>query len=149
MWRKLVNCAIGLGSVVLVSCTSIVNGDEHGQSNRSTVERYVGAFNACDIDSAAGLMHDDIEWLSIADAGVDTVSAGKANLVSESRAYMANGCSTQSVLSDWSVNGPFVTVIETAKWRTTDGQARSQSATAVYEVRDLKVRRVWYFPEVK
>lgn len=140
---------IALSMLFPVENTDASDGNTGPQTPRGIVEKYVAAFNACDVDAAAIWMHEDIEWLSINGSGVETVSSGKSSLVAESRAYMAEGCSTKSDLAGWSENGPFVSVIETATWSAKDGQPRSQSSTAIYEVTDLQIRRVWYFPEVK
>lgn len=141
--------ALSVAAVFVSACSGLPVPDLNTSQNRLTVERYVGAFNACDVDQAAALMHADIEWLSLSNSDIQSVSKGKTNLVAESRAYMANGCATRSELSQWSENGPFVSALETVHWTTADGEPRSQSAMSVYEVRDASIRRVWYFPEVK
>lgn len=43
-------------------------------------------------------------------------------------------------------NGPWVTVRERVHWTGASGP-RTQASIAVYEIRDGRVRRVWYFPE--
>lgn len=113
------------------------------------VADYVELNNACDAAGMARLMHEDIEWLNISGDTVSTVSSGKDTLSAELASYMSNGCSTQSALSDFSVNGPYVAVTETVSWKGRDGAEQSQSATSVYEIENGLIRRVWYFPEVR
>ncbi len=117
--------------------------------NQWLVNRYVQAHNDCDLPGAAQLMHPDIQWLTISGSQIASAANGKQALVAELDSYMADGCSTRSELSQWSINGRFVTVIETAHWTPDDGIARSQSATAVYEVAAEKILNVWYYPAVK
>ena len=139
----------GCAVLLLNACTNRPPFASELGEQRRVVERYVAAFNACDVNAAAALMHPDIEWLSLSDSDIHSVAKGKANLVSESRAYMADGCSTRSELSAWSENGAFVSVLETVHWSNADGVPQTQSAISVYQVENSTIRRVWYFPEVK
>ena len=46
------------------------------------------------------------------------------------------------------MSGSFVAIREHVRWQTETGE-KSQAALAVYEVRDGKIRRVWYYPAEK
>lgn len=120
-------------------------GEEH-----PVIRAYIAAYNSGDVDAMGALLHPEFEWLSITGNGVETVSAGRETLLAEMRAYFAGGNATTSALSEWSVLGPYVSVIETASWTDKDAQPRSQSSLSVYETTpDGLLRRVWYFPVVK
>ena len=47
----------------------------------------------------------------------------------------------------WTV-GPYVAIRERVSWTAKSGR-RTQTALGVYEVRDGRVRRVWYYPAVR
>ena len=149
MKRILLGCVT---SVFLMACSPGVDPSQGTDSSPELTEAqqiisdYVQSFNDCDLQAASTLMHEEIEWLTISGSSVDVTTQGKAALIEALTAYMTNGCSTVSTLSDWSVNGPHIAVKETAGWMNADGESQSQSATAVYEIEDQLVRRVWYFP---
>lgn len=132
--------------VLLLACSQDVETAPQPSKQQQIISDYVQSFNDCDLQAASILMHEEIEWLTITDSAVDATTQGKASLVEALTAYMAKGCSTVSTLSDWSVNGPHIAVKETASWTNADGVFQSQSATAVYEIEDQLIRRVWYFP---
>ena len=54
--------------------------------------------------------------------------------------------SARSALEESMVSGRFVTVRERASWQDKNGEERSQVSVAVYETRDGRVARVWYYP---
>lgn len=110
------------------------------------VTAYVAAYNARDIDAMAAMMHDDIMWIAVEEDGVAPMAVGKDDLTDQMRAYVASAGATKSTLGEPVRHGRFLSVTETATWQTADGQNRSQSAGAVYELEDGLIRRVWYYP---
>lgn len=117
--------------------------------HQELVEKYTAAFNARDVDAMGALMHPEIQWIMISGAKSEVATDGKANMVRDMTAYFQSPAKVSSSLSGWSVNGDYVTVIETASWQNSKGERQAQSATAVYQITDRLIRRVWYFPEQK
>jgi hypothetical protein len=74
--------------------------------------------------------------------------AGRDALAEMLIAYRNSNPTVVGKTRDWSQNGPYIAVTETASWTTQDGSKQSQSATSVYEMEDGLIRRVWYFPAV-
>jgi hypothetical protein len=120
------------------------NGAE--RDNAGVVADYVDAYNARDLEAMSGLMHPDIQWLSVAGTSIEIVADGKSDLSAQMRAYMDSSAATTSEIVDEIDDGCFIAVREIARWSASDGSERSQSALAVYELEDGTVRRVWYYP---
>lgn len=117
--------------------------------HQQRVEQYTAAFNARDVNAMAALMHPDIQWITISGDQSKVTTDGKELMVNEMESYFKSPTRISSSLSGWSVNGDYVTVIETASWLDGEGKRQAQSATAVYQIADRLIRRVWYFPEQK
>ncbi|MEL6875540.1 MAG: nuclear transport factor 2 family protein [Pseudomonadota bacterium] len=117
--------------------------------HKALVEKYTAAFNTRDVDAMGALMHPDIQWIMISGAKSEVATDGKDNMIRDMASYFQSPTKVSSSLSGWSVNGDYVTVIETASWQNGKGERQAQSATAVYQIMDRLIRRVWYFPEQK
>ena len=70
---------------------------------------------------------------------------GAQELREQMHAYFGQFPDVRSELSGLSVTGAFVTCAERAHW-TAGGRMRTQSSAAVFEVRDGRIHRTWYFP---
>ena len=125
---------------------NLANASETVTPAQRLIETYAAAYNTHDLPTMAALMHVNIEWLSISDTGMETVTANKAELVAELENYFGKLPTSKSTLNDWGVNGDYVSVTETVSW-TKEGVSKSQSAITVYQIEDALIRRVWYFPE--
>ena len=109
------------------------------------VEAYTAAFNAHDVAAMSDLMSPDIVWLSVVGDSVIVEASGADDLAAGMTAYFDD---FPDVLSDVVVGGqvgPFVHATETASWSRA-GVRPTQSSLSTYEVRDGRIRRVWYFP---
>ena len=117
--------------------------------HQALVEKYTAAFNAQDVVAMSALMHPEIQWIMISGAKSTVATDGKDNMVRDMTSYFQGPTKISSSLSGWSINGDYVTVIETASWQNSKGEQQAQSATAVYQIMDRLILRVWYFPEQK
>ena len=137
-----------LGAALLVESPGAtdVAGSEAECGSATIIAEYVDAYNARDLEAMSGLMHPDIQWLSVDGASIEIVADGKDDLSAQMRAYMASSAATTSEIGDEIADGCFVAVREIARWAGSDGSERSQSALAVYELESGAVRRVWYYP---
>lgn len=111
---------------------------------RQVVERFLEAFNRHDVEAMLSLAHADVQWLTVADDKISVDTAGQAALRDSMKSYFASLPTVRSTFESALVAGPYVTVVERARWQGKSGE-RTQAALAVYEVREGKVRRVWYF----
>lgn len=115
------------------------------ESPLKTVESFMAAYNAHDVDAMVALSHPEIQWLSLEGAAIAIEAEGADALKAAMESYFAAIPSSRSVAESTMEAGRFVSVWERAEWQGKDGP-QSQSALAVYEVEDRKIRRVWYYP---
>jgi len=113
-----------------------------------TVQAYVGAYNAHDIDAVLRLIHPDFVWLNLDGDEIKVEARGKDAIRAMLTSYFKGLPSARSEIESISTLGPWVSVRERAHWTGKSGP-KSQAALSVYEVRDGLLRRVWYYPSVK
>ena len=109
---------------------------------------HVHAFNAQDTQAMAKVEHADIEWYSVNGSEISVEVSGRDNLTKYMEGYFKSPTKTTGSLRDWSINGDYVAVTETAKWQTASGEDKSQSSLTVYHIEEDLIRRVWYYPAV-
>lgn len=112
------------------------------------IAAHVQAFNAQDASAMSELQHPDIEWLSVNGSEVEVAAKGREALAQAMENMFASPIKVRGDLRDWSINGPYIAVTETASWTNNKGEEKAQSALTVYEMEDGLIRRVYYYPEV-
>ena len=112
------------------------------------VEGLTAAFNAHDIDAMTAFLAEDVEWLAISGHEITVEASGKSGLAQAMTDYFKNVPSARSEIEGSFVSGSYVVVRERALWKQ-QGQERSQSSLAVYQLADGLIKRVWYFPVEK
>ncbi len=146
---KAISTGFGLFAAALLLPAIPVSAESPARSELQIAVSYVEAYNARDLPAMLALMHDDIEWLSIEGSEVAAFASGKADLAAQMEAYLKSPGATFSTVEGSVGDGRFVAVREVAHWQDADGNARSQSALAVYEIVDGLIRRVWYYPATR
>ncbi len=141
--------SLGLFIAALVLSASPASAEAPAPGELQIAVEYVEAYNARDLSAMLELMHEDVEWLSIEGSDVVSFASGKAELAKQMEAYLASPSATFSTVEGSVKDGRFVAVREVAHWTDAEGKARSQSALAVYEIRESLVRRVWYYPATR
>ena len=126
--------------IFVAACTQNEQSPE-----QAVVEQYKAAYNEADVASMAALMSDTVQWFAIEGGVTVPMADGKEDLSAQLTTYLAS-TNTTSTLSDWTQNGAFLSVIETASWSSQSGETMSQSSLAVYEIRNDRIQRVWYYP---
>jgi len=91
---------------------------------------------------------DDVKWLSLVADSVVIEASGRGALKQAMQSYFKAIPSARSEIEAALLSGSFVAVRERAFWQGKVGE-KSQFSLAVYEVRDEKILRVWYFPAEK
>ena len=112
------------------------------------VRDFVDAYNRHDVSAMLALTDTAVTWLSIIGDSVRVETRGAAALRRSMEGYFRSVPTARSTIEALRVVGPWVTVEERAHWTAAAGP-RSQAAVAVYEVRDGRIRRVWYYPAVR
>lgn len=132
---------IGFVALSLLACTRAASVAPH-----PTITAYSDAYNAQDLAAMRALMHDDIEWLSVNGSDIVVEVAGKDALSEAMTSFFEDPNMATGTHKGWSVNQDYVAVTETAHWTNKAGEAQSQSALTVYELKDGLIRRVYYYP---
>jgi len=116
---------------------------------KAIVSAHVDAFNKGDVAGMSKMQHPDIEWFNINGSTLSLQASGRAALAKNMEDYFNTSTRITGTLSNWSLTGDYVSVTETVRWKTSAGEAKSQSALTVYQMKDNLIRRVWYYPSVE
>jgi hypothetical protein len=132
---------VGLTALYLTACAQPAVPETH-----PIISAYSQAYNDKDIETMSNLMHPDIEWVAVEGIEIDVHVSGKDTLTEAMQGWFENPDLPKGSLRDWSDNGDYVAVTETASWTDDTGTEKSQSALTVYELEDRLIRRVYYYP---
>lgn len=116
--------------------------------NAALVEQFVAAFNDRNLTRIAELADDSLEWLSVSGSKIAVETAGEPALLESLKSYFASCPTCSSKVEIFAVRGPFVSTVERATWKRGD-QLMSQDSFAIYEIREQRILRVWYYPAVR
>ena len=138
-----------LAASILISCSQppVSVSQPPVQTGHPIIQAYSQAYNDKDIETMEALMHPDIEWVSISGNEIEVHVSGKSILSKEMQEWFKNPKLPKGSLRDWSLNGDYVGVTETAHWVNDEWEEKSQSALTVYELQENLVRRVYYYPQ--
>ncbi len=115
----------------------------------AVVRANLDAFNRQDVEALAATVAEDFIWYNVDGDKLLPETRGRDALRKGMQAYFKSLPSARSSAEVLTVNGDFVSIRERASWTNKKGEAASQAAIGVYEVRDGLIRRVWYFPAQK
>ncbi len=114
------------------------------------VRSALAAYNTRDAAAVAAHYADDIAWFGIGADGKQSVEGeGRAAVEKWLTGYFKNLPDVHAEISDVTQTGPHVSFRERVTWTAKDGAKRAQSALGVYEVREGKIKRAWYFPSAR
>lgn len=109
------------------------------------VQRHIEAFNRRDLEAMAENVDEDFELYYVEGGRAERDLQGPDELQASMSRYFSDFPDARASLDEAVVNGAFVAVEERVTW-TSGGERREQSSLAVYEIRDGRIRRTWYFP---
>lgn len=113
-------------------------------ASEAVVRQLYTAFNAHDTAALVARVSDDVRWMTVAgDAVVVETSGREALRTSMSRYFLARP-TVRSRIAALMPAGEFVTVHERVTWMR-DSTEKTQSAVAVYRIRNAQIVSVWYF----
>jgi hypothetical protein len=107
---------------------------------------YYEAFNRHDADAVAAFCDPEIKWYSIDGDKLSTDAGNREQLTGWLVGYFKSLPTVRSEILALEQAGPFICVRERPSWTNKAGKTVSQQALGIYEVREGKIRRVWYFP---
>lgn len=112
--------------------------------SEGVVLAFVAAFNRQDVDAMLTFVVDDIHWYSVGGRWVTTETTGKNQLKEAMQTYF-NGIASRSTLLSIYGEGEFVTTMEKSR-SLKNLYSKPQCSAATYEIKDNKIKSVWYFP---
>jgi hypothetical protein len=108
------------------------------------VRALYAAFNTGSADALVTHVSGDVKWMTVTGQAVAVEAAGKEALRASMLHYFRSLPSVRSRIESIMSAGDFVTVHERVTWRAAAGE-KTQSALAVYKVRDGRIVSVWYY----
>ena len=110
--------------------------------------RFAAAFNRHDLDSLLVLADTAISWLDVVGDSVQIQAHGHEGLRVGLASYFQARPTSRSSLESVRAVGQWVSAWDRVLPDSAKG-ASAEVALTVYEVRDGKVRRVWYYPATR
>jgi ketosteroid isomerase-like protein len=112
--------------------------------NADVIRRSMDAWNAGDMETAAGLIADDIEWHEI---GRSEAVHGKAALAERFNQPDAQSWEITGENHDIVANDEHVVSLVTATAKRGDGQTLTYKVAEIYHVKDGKITQRWAFSD--
>jgi hypothetical protein len=114
----------------------------------AVVRAALAAYNTRDAAAVAAHYADDIKWFGVAGDKQSLEGEGRAAVEQWLAGYFKSVPDVRAEISELAQTGSHVSFRERVTWTAKDGTRRAQSALAIYEVRDGRIARAWYFPAV-
>ena len=104
------------------------------------------AFNRRDIDHLVDNVTDDFKWYSLTADKLLIETSGKVSFKKSMQDYYkARPQETHSVVESYTINGNRISFKEVVSHQNKDRKTVSSSAMGIYEFKDGKIYRAWYF----
>jgi hypothetical protein len=110
----------------------------------AVVQAFMDAFNERSISGMLRHVDDNLRWYRIKDDQMVLETFGRNDFRNSMRTYFDSLDEVTSEIESMTWNGPFVSVRERVTWASRTGQ-QSQSALAVYELKNGRIVRAWYY----
>lgn len=112
----------------------------------AVVRAALAAYNTHNAAAVAAHYADDIKWFGVTADKHSLEGEGRAAVEKWLEGYFKSVPDVRAEISDVTQTGPHVSFRERVVWTAKDGTRRAQNALGIYEVRDGKIARAWYFP---
>ena len=104
------------------------------------------AYNQRDIDRLVNNVTDDFKWYSLTADELFIEISGKANFKKSMQDYYdSRPQNIHSVIESYTLDGNRTSFREVVSRQTKDGKTKSSSAMGIYEFKEDKIYRAWYF----
>lgn len=108
------------------------------------LNQQVEAFNKQDTERLVENISDDFKWFYISADTMLLEVEGKEQFREVMESYFETVKGVHSTIDRYVIDGNRISFKETVKWQSRNCE-RSQSAMGIYEMKDGKIYRVWYF----
>ncbi|MCA1802375.1 MAG: nuclear transport factor 2 family protein [Rhodothermaceae bacterium] len=109
-----------------------------------TVQAFMDAFNERSVSGMLRHVDDNLRWYRIKNDQMVLETYGRDDFRTSMRTYFDSLEEVRTDIESITWNGPFVSLRERVTWASRTGQ-QSQSALAVYELKNGKIVRAWYY----
>jgi hypothetical protein len=113
-------------------------------TSEDVVRKLYKDFNSHNADTLVSNVSDDVRWMTIAGEKILVETSGREALRASMGRYFRSTPTVESRIESLMSAGDFVTVHERVTWRQGSTQ-KTQSALAVYKLRDSQIVAVWYY----
>ena len=104
------------------------------------------AYNQRDIDRMVNNVTDDFRWYSLTADELLIETSGKANFKKSMQDYYRSRPNKiHSVIESYTIDGNRISFKEVVSHQNKQGKTVSSSAMGIYEFKDGKIYRAWYF----
>lgn len=120
-------------------------GAQEVPAELQVVRQLTEAFNAHDAGAIAALSGENVEWLDVRGRKLSVNASGRGGVTREMTRFFAGRTAVRCVLEDAIVSGSSVAVRRRIFWQ--DGSSvKSEASLVVYEVKNGRVHRAWFYP---
>ena len=129
---------------VLPSVADKSNAHKH----EITVQNYINAFSAQDVDAMLEMVTDDVQWLTIDGETITKQTNSKQELRKAMVDYFSSCSTCRSRLANAFSTNSKVSAVEIVSYQTRNGLKEDKSVS-LYEFSGSLIKRVYYFPVEK
>ncbi len=129
-------------TTVIWSCFSL---QAQEQDLYKVLNEQVEAYNAADIDRLVKNITDDFKWFYVTSDSIILEVSGKEELRKAMEGYYSAGFNSVSSIEDYTIDGNRISFKEVVGHRNKKGEMVQSSSMGVYEMRNGKIYRAWYF----
>jgi hypothetical protein len=152
MQKRSLRTAIAAAVALAFTSSSALAADPAAEAPEppavQAVRAYMDAFNRHDIPGMAERVAEDFVWFNVTSDSASVEVKGRDKLRRSLGSYFEHTPTVRSVIESITSSGDYVSFRERATWNTLLGE-KSQTALAVYEVKNGLIRRAWYYPAAK
>ncbi|MEX0289519.1 MAG: nuclear transport factor 2 family protein [Flavobacteriaceae bacterium] len=105
----------------------------------------VAAFNEQDIDKLVENVSEDFKYFYLTSDELLLEVSGKEKFRKSMEAYFGSGRKVLSTIDDYTIDGNRISFKETVSHLNNSGERVYSSALGIYEVKNDKITRSWYF----
>lgn len=132
------------GFLAITGCSSETGEVPELPDEVLTVQAFMEAFNERSVSGMLRHVDDNLRWYRIRNDLMVLETYGRDDFRTSMRTYFDSLEEVHSEIESITWNGPFVSLRERVTWASRTGQ-QSQSALAVYEIKNGKIVRAWYY----
>lgn len=145
---RFLTAGIVIAAAIIITASAVSAQTNNAKSDREKqVRAFVAAFNSHDIERMLAVAEDDVQWLNVNESKVSASASGKKDLRQSMERYFSGCPSCKSSLEWVKETGERVVAFELASWKDKNGKPKSLRSLSVYEFRNSKIFRVYYFPD--